>query len=139
RAVPAMLLALAILAAGLAIRVRPALGVGVMGLATVAALALPHAGLNRTCPPAMMAAQPPALAYVERDGSRVYSYDEFIRNRGPEPLREAPYTLAQASLDDRATSALGLRMALSPSILGLWKVENSYDFDQLQLFPRPLG
>ena len=64
---------------------------------------------------------------------------EFIRNRGPEPLREAPYTLAQPSLDDRATAALGLRMALYPSILGQWKVENSYDFDQLQLFPRPLG
>jgi hypothetical protein len=139
RMVPAMLLALAILAAGLATRVRPALGVAVMGLAAVADLALAHAGLNRTCPPAMMDARPPALAYVKWDGSRVYSYDEFIASRGAEPRPEAPYTLAQPSPDERATAALGLRMALYPSILGLWRVENSYDFDQLLLFPKPLG
>jgi hypothetical protein len=139
RTVPAMLLALAIVAAGLAIRVRPALGVAVMGLAAVADLALAHAGLNRTCPPEMMAARPPALAYVKWDGSRVYSYDEFIPSRGSEPPPHAPYTLAQPSPDERAIAALGLRMALYPSILGLWRVENSYDFDQLQLFPKPIG
>jgi hypothetical protein len=139
RTVPAALLALAVFAGGLTIRLWPALGVGVMGLAAVADLALAHAGLNRTCPPAMLEVRPPALAYVTADGSRVYSYDEFILSRGSESRPHPPYTLAQPSPDDRATAALGLRLALYPSILGQWGVENSYDFDQLQLFPKPLG
>jgi hypothetical protein len=139
RTVPAALLTLAILAGGLAMRVRPAFAVAVMALAAVADLALAHADLNRTCPPAMMDVRPPALAYVPADGSRVYSYDDFIRTRASESLPHAPYTLARPAPDDRAMAALGLRLALYPSILGQWGVENSYDFDQLQLFPRPLG
>ena len=50
RAVPTMLLALAVLAAGLAIRVRPALGVGVMGPGGGGRRAGP-CQLNRTCRP----------------------------------------------------------------------------------------
>jgi hypothetical protein len=139
RTVPTLLLVLTILAAGLAIRIRPAAGVGVMGLAAVADLALAHAGLNRTCPPAMLDARPPALAYVKSDGSRVYSYDEFVPTGSWEARPEMPYKLAQPPADERAVPALGLQMALYPSILGLWRVENSYDFDQLQLSPRPIG
>jgi Bacterial membrane protein YfhO len=139
RTLPTALLALVVLAGGLTIRIRPALGVGAMGLAAVADLALAHAGLNRTCPPAMLDVRPPALAYVPSDGSRVYSYDDFIPSRGADPLAPPPYTLAHPAPDDRAMAALGLRLALYPSLLGQWSVENSYDFDQLQLFPRPLG
>jgi hypothetical protein len=139
RVLPAALLAFAVLAAGMAIRVRPALGAGAMGLAAVADLGLAHAGLNRTCPPAMMDVRPPALAYVPSDGSRIYSHDDFIRSRDSEARPHAPYTLARPAADDRAMAALGLRLALYPSILGQWGVENSYDFDQLQLFPKPLG
>jgi hypothetical protein len=133
-------LGLVVLAAGLTAGRKPALAAGVMGVAAVADLAIAHAGLNRTCPPAMMDVHPPALAYVPSDLSRVYSYDDFLRSRGSESLTHAPYTLARSSPEtSRAVSALGLRLALYPSILGQWGVENSYDFDQLQLFPRPLG
>ena len=135
---PAALLTLAILAAGFAVRFRPALGLRLMALAVVADVAL-AAGLNRTCPPGLLDLRPPALAYVPSDRSRVYSYDEFLRSRLSPSRPDAPYTLAQPSPDDRAAAALGLRLALYPSILGQWGVENSYDFDQLQLFPKPLG
>src|SRR4029079_3329216 len=78
---PAALLTLAVLAARVAVRFRPSLGLRMMALAVVADFVL-AAGVNRTCPPGLLDFRPPALAYVPRDRSRLYSYDEFL----PSPL-----------------------------------------------------
>jgi hypothetical protein len=115
------------------------LAAGAAGAATVLDLLIAHHGLNRTCPPQLMALRPPAAdAARAANHLRTYAYDYYVRTRGSQSLGHPPYALANVP-PDPVMGAVALRTALYPSVLGQWGIESSYDLDQQGLFPAELA
>jgi len=111
----------------------------VASLFAIVDLLVANEGLNRTCPPELMAWRPPAVDIARApDGGRTYAYDYYVATRGRASLSHAAYALATPPADP-SVGAVALRGALYPSVLAQWGVESSYDLDQQGLFPKELA
>ena len=112
---------------------------GLAALLVVLDLVLANHGINRTCPPELMAWRPPAVDLARApDRGRTYVYDYYVATRGRASLSHPAYALA-APPADPSVGAVALRGALYPSVLAQWGVESSYDLDQQGLFPREMA